>query len=396
MLATDTFSHTGVNGTSPHQRMVNAGYVFGAPAWGSGENIAIVGSSGSLNLTDSVVQMHENLFLSPGHRENILDPAFREVGTGVASGNFDFQGNSGVLNAVDVTENFAFSGTKRFVTGVCITDLDGDNFYDIGEGRGGMLIEVRRGGNLLEDSSSQSAGGYAVGLSAGVCEVRFSGAGLATAVNCTVDTSAGNVKVDLAGTVEILCSGDVTLGAGARHATLLGIAGIDAIGNSSANTLVGNRGANILSGLNGNDNLLGSAGSDRLLGGAGIDRLTGGVGRDVHTGGSERDIFDFNSLSESATGTSTRDRITDFVHGTDDLDLSTIDAIAGGINDAFKFIGQSAFNGTAGQLHYRRENPAGTANDKTIVEGDIDGDRGADFQIELTGLLTLSSSDFIL
>ena len=36
MLDTDTFSHTGNGGTSPHDRMVNAGYSF-VPSWSSGE-----------------------------------------------------------------------------------------------------------------------------------------------------------------------------------------------------------------------------------------------------------------------------------------------------------------------------------------------------------------------
>ena len=40
--------------------------------------------------------------------------------------------------------------------------------------------------------------------------------------------------------------------------------------------------------------------------------------------------------------------------------------------------------------------PAGTANDKTIIYGDINGDARADFQIELTGLKTITASDFIL
>jgi hypothetical protein len=37
-----------------------------------------------------------------------------------------------------------------------------------------------------------------------------------------------------------------------------------------------------------------------------------------------------------------------------------------------------------------------TGNDKTIIYGDISGDGLADFQIELTGLKTLTVSDFIL
>jgi serralysin len=39
---------------------------------------------------------------------------------------------------------------------------------------------------------------------------------------------------------------------------------------------------------------------------------------------------------------------------------------------------------------------AGTANDNTIIVGDINGDKIADFQIEIDGLFNLSSSDFVL
>ena len=38
----------------------------------------------------------------------------------------------------------------------------------------------------------------------------------------------------------------------------------------------------------------------------------------------------------------------------------------------------------------------GTANDRTIIEGDINGNRVADFQIQLTGLNTLTATDFVL
>ena len=83
--------------------------------------------------------------------------------------------------------------------------------------------------------------------------------------------------------------------------------------------------------------------------------------------------------------------ITDFQHTLDDIDLSTIDArstVAG--NNAFAFIGTNAFTGAQGQVHYRYE---GT---NTIVEGDVNGDQAADFQIQLNGHLTLSAIDFVL
>ena len=67
---------------------------------------------------------------------------------------------------------------------------------------------------------------------------------------------------------------------------------------------------------------------------------------------------------------------------------SAIDAVAGGADNAFSFIGAGAFSGTAGQL---RAYSSGGSN---YVAGDVNGDGVADFTIQ-TNLL-LASSDFIL
>ena len=50
----------------------------------------------------------------------------------------------------------------------------------------------------------------------------------------------------------------------------------------------------------------------------------------------------------------------------------------------------------AGQLRWFQQNLAGTDNDKTIIEGDINGNKVADFQIKLNGLKTLTAADFFL
>lgn len=142
-------------------------------------------------------------------------------------------------------------------------------------------------------------------------------------------------------------------------------------GSAYSDTLIGSTGNNILSGLGGND---------RLTGGAGLDTLTGGLGADR---------FVYRALADSVTGAN-RDLITDFVRGSDRIDLSAIDARTGGINNAFTFIGTSAFTGVAGQLH------SFVSGGQTIVEGDVNGDRIADFQIALTGSFVFSSADFIL
>ena len=66
----------------------------------------------------------------------------------------------------------------------------------------------------------------------------------------------------------------------------------------------------------------------------------------------------------------------------DKIDLSRIDAIAGGADDAFSFIGSAAFSGggaSAGQLRY-----TDAGGGIFIVEGDVNGDGLADFALSVT------------
>lgn len=69
--------------------------------------------------------------------------------------------------------------------------------------------------------------------------------------------------------------------------------------------------------------LQGGAGRDNLLGTAGDDRITGGAGADVLTGGAGADTFVYQSIRDAG------DRITDFVPGTDRIDLSALLASLG-------------------------------------------------------------------
>ncbi len=164
------------------------------------------------------------------------------------------------------------------------------------------------------------------------------------------------------------------------------------LGTAAANVLRGGSDRDIIHGLGGADTLAGGLGSDALLGGSGFDRLIGGFDRDVMTGGGNRDVFDFNFVGETGKTLPTRDVIKDFSHAqSDDIDLSTIDAMTGVFgNQKFAFIGQDAFSGVKGELHYKFAGPA------TLVEGDVNGDKQADFQIELTGHKLLVAGDFIL
>ncbi|WP_342153515.1 hypothetical protein [Methylorubrum sp. SB2] len=178
------------------------------------------------------------------------------------------------------------------------------------------------------------------------------------------------------GTDTVLASASYTLAAGQEIEILTttnaaGTGAINLTGNEFAQALTGNAGINI------------------LTGGAGADRLTGGLGRDT---------FDFNIKTDSGTTATTRDVILDFKQGEDRIDLSTIDANGALAGDAFTFLikAGSAFTGKAGQLTFSIENPTGTANDRTIIQADMDGNKIADFQIELKGLYTLTAADFVL
>ena len=178
-------------------------------------------------------------------------------------------------------------------------------------------------------------------------------------------------------------------------------------------TINGNNNANTLIGTTVGETINGFAGNDRIVGNGGNDRMVGGLGRDIMTGGPGNDFFVFTSIRDSAPGQSglinnstygaqagqgLRDIITDFTHGQDRIDLSAIDAntrVAG--NQAFSWHGTGNFvPGRPGWLIERIYNPAGTANDKTVIYGDVNGDARADFQIELTGLKHLVATDFVL
>ena len=169
------------------------------------------------------------------------------------------------------------------------------------------------------------------------------------------------------------------------------------LGRGGDDTIFGFQGRDKIHGGAGRDILTGGTGNDIISGGRGDDLLTGSTGRDVCTGGLGRDRFDFNFLSDSGKTTATRDRITDFKHGMDRLDLTSLDANgAAGGNNGFIWTGAAAFTGRAGELHAVRINVAGITNDKTIVEGDVNGDARADFQIEIKGLIGLTKLDFVL
>lgn len=100
MLNSDNFSHTGQGGSSATDRIKASGYPLEG-SWTTGENIAFQSERGAEGISDDVRQLHQGLMDSPGHRANILNPDFTEIGIGIERGNFDG------FDSVMVTQNFA-------------------------------------------------------------------------------------------------------------------------------------------------------------------------------------------------------------------------------------------------------------------------------------------------
>ncbi|OYW16201.1 MAG: hypothetical protein B7Z39_02180 [Novosphingobium sp. 12-64-8] len=189
-------------------------------------------------------------------------------------------------------------------------------------------------------------------------------------------TSTATVRVSLA-----IAGAQVTGAAGTD--SLTGIENLT--GGSGGDQLTGNEDANRLDG---------GLGADRLTGGGGADVLIGGAGRDVLIGGGGADTFMFAIIKDfNGTSVSSVDEIVDFSRDQlDRIDLSAIDAIKAttAVNDAFTWMGASAFDKHAGQLRYVVTAGVG------LLTGDIDGNGTADFAIRIDGGVALSAWDFVL
>ena len=134
------------------------------------------------------------------------------------------------------------------------------------------------------------------------------------------------------------------------------------------------------------------AGYDNVIGGSGNDTILASNAVNVIAGGPGNDSFVFRTLEEAGTSAATRDQVTDFQPG-DTIDVAAIDAnsFAAG-NQSFNLIFDAPTFTAAGEIKFRHETQAD--GDHTILEGNVDGDPEADFQIDLAGWHDLKASDF--
>lgn len=201
-------------------------------------------------------------------------------------------------------------------------------------------------------------------------------------------------------TNSFLVRGGYTIANGVVVENATGGSGDDALlGNSANNKLTGNAGDDVLMGRSGNDYLLGGAGNDRAAGGDGLDVVSLGAGNDIF-------VAEIGSTKSTLkTGTMSVDIITDF-NGADDLiDLS-------GLGQEFNFRGTSAtknvgdltyktytsVNGAENALGFDIDGQTGASGINgpvTVVYGNTDGGKTAEFAIVLLNTSSVSADDFI-
>lgn len=353
------------------------------------------------------------------------------LGKVVVTGNTTSQtstySNTGLIDGDLTTGNGADTIDTRFgtITGT-IRGSGGNDTYLIGAS-GGTIVELAGGGTDTVRSTVSFT--LAAQLENLVLEGEGNSRGTGNAHANQIIGNAGDNVIEGKGGADDLRGGDGNdfLRGGVGDDFLIGGAGDDTIHGGQGNDTLDylgetasitvdlvagiawgdDIGYDVISGIEavtageGNDTVWGNAaanliqaggGNDWIDGGAGNDTLRGDLGRDTLTGGAGLDDFVFMSVAESGFGNGVRDIITDFNLADDRIDLSFIDAVAGGGDDAFSFLGGGAFSGVAGQLRAQKI----TAQNFTVIMGDVDGDTVADFQIELTGLYTLTAAQFIL
>lgn len=267
-------------------------------------------------------------------------------------------------------DEIAYSGTRSVTIDLRPATLS------IGPGGGGYL-----------SGASGIFGGYTIANGVEIENARGGSGDDILIGNELVNTLRGGAGNDLYITddpndILIDTSGIDTLQSGA-DATLVGRDSIENLrltgwavagtGNHLANGIIGNAQANVLDGGGGDDWIYGGRGADTLIGGDGAD------------------TFSFANKNDSRPGAARRDKIVDFERGIDTIDLKRIDAkVHDPGNDKFKWIGKQKFHGVEGELHYVKKGGL------ILVEGDVNGDGRADFQIELHGLTAISKWDFLL
>ncbi|MGO4851785.1 beta strand repeat-containing protein [Phaeovulum sp. W22_SRMD_FR3] len=320
--------------------------------YGGGGNDTISGGYGD----DTLYGNGGNDVIDGGYGRDMISYAHLTTGgvnVNLATGVITGEGNDTILNnSIEIVEGTAVGDIIGWNSGSTSTYTD---FELIGGGGSDTLR-----GSAGDDTLNGGTG----------ADTMIGGAGNDVYY---VDTASDVVTEESSsGYDRIISEVSLTLRDNVEHLTLVGTA-TSGFGNDLNNEMTGNDRDNVLRA---------GQGSDTLIGGLGQDTLDGGL----DTG---YDAFVFNSVEDSRAGA--YDRIENFNEAYDRIVLTNIDADTLNTgNQAFSFIGTDGFNGAAGELRYQ------VYAGGTLISGDVDGDRVADFAVLLAGSHILTSADFYL
>jgi uncharacterized protein YkwD len=134
----------------------------------------------------------------PGHRETMMNPAFREVGIRILPSP---RTNGRQTGPLVVTQDFGrrFAQGNPFLLGVVYADTSSDG-YSAGEGLANVTITAvgdnGTPGAPTFTTTTMSAGGWQMQVPAGVYRVTVSGGSFGSAVYSNVTVGSQNVKLD--------------------------------------------------------------------------------------------------------------------------------------------------------------------------------------------------------
>ncbi len=293
-------------------------------------------------------------------------------------------------SGVDVLVGNAVANTLNGGSGVStLNGGAGNDRLILGSGASGSTIDGGADTDTLVVTSTVTSLAGLLGIEAlelvGGAGVTLTGSQIATGLASNVAISGtGSLTVNMDAGISFLSRSFAFSGSGVT---------VTVNGSSVRDVIKGGPTAHIINGGDGNDQIRGGTSSDIINGGNGDDKIIGNGGADIITGGAGSDQFRYLFDFETGLGAAA-DRITDYQIGVDKFNFFLFDTNANvaGVQ-GFAFVGNNAFSGGgAAQLRYTNSGA------DLLVQGDINGDGFADFEIILQGNAggTLTAADFIL
>src|SRR6266478_4933695 len=184
---------------------------------------------------------------------------------------------------------------------------------------------------------------------------------------------------------------DSIAGGGDVGQIIYGGAGDDTLNGTGVNDIIyGGSGNDTIKGNNnGDDTIYGGSGNDTINGNNGNDTIIGGFGADYLTGGNGDDRFVYLSVADSHAGQF--DTITDFISGSDKINLTALGVLA------FLALTSTSTSVPAHTIAWLYD---GASNETIVYVNPTDqalsiGNSGL-LEIHLQGIATIKPSDFLL